>query len=181
MPLSNPDAPNLNSPTTNVPSESKALNVNNGSVSIFQNRMAQHAAVASQSSGVPVQLMLGQAALESGWGKHAIKSPDGTDSHNLFGIKAGANWSGKVVMANTTEYINGVKQNRIEKFRAYDSYTDSFKDFAQLISTSPRYKKVMDNLHNVNNYAQAMQQSGYATDPNYARKLASAISKVASS
>jgi flagellar protein FlgJ len=84
-------------------------------------------------------------------------------------------------MTNTTEYINGIKQNRIEKFRAYDSYADSFKDFAQLISTSPRYKKVMDNLHNVNNYAQAMQQSGYATDPNYAHKLASAISKVASS
>lgn len=173
-------APAMNPTVTPDPVNNNAAHVNNESTSTFKNRMVQHAVAASQSSGVPVQLILGQAALESGWGKHAIKSSDGTDSHNLFGIKAGGNWSGKVVMANTSEYINGVKQNRIEKFRAYDSYADSFKDFAHLISTSPRYKNVMANLQNATNYAHAMQQAGYASDPNYARKLASTISKVAS-
>lgn len=144
----------------------------------FQNRMAQHAEEASRTTGVPAHLMLGQAALESGWGKREIKGADGTPSNNLFGIKATGNWDGKVVEATTTEYINGVKQKRIEKFRAYDSYADSFKDFANLMRSNPRYENVMANLQNVNGYAQAMQKAGYATDPNYASKLASVIQKV---
>ncbi|MDO9364900.1 MAG: flagellar assembly peptidoglycan hydrolase FlgJ [Methylotenera sp.] len=144
----------------------------------FQNRMASHAESASQATGIPAHLMLGQAALESGWGKREIKAADGTPSNNLFGIKATGNWNGKVVEATTTEYIHGIKQKRIEKFRAYDSYTDSFKDFANLMQNNPRYENVMANLHSSHGYAQAMQQAGYATDPNYATKLASVIQKI---
>ena len=83
-----------------------------------------------------------------------------------------------MVEATTTEYFNGVKQKRIEKFRAYDSYADSFKDFANLMRNNPRYENVMANLQDVNAYAQSMQKAGYATDPNYASKLASVIQKV---
>lgn len=151
------------------------------SASEFQTRMAQHAEAASRATGVPAHLMLGQAALESGWGKREIKAADGTPSNNLFGIKATGNWDGKVVEATTTEYINGIKQKRIEKFRAYDSYADSFKDFANLMRSNPRYEKVMANLQDVNGYAQAMQKAGYATDPQYASKLASVIQKVLAS
>lgn len=163
---------------------SKPLNLkplSDNSASDFQSRMAQHAQEASRSTGVPAHLMLGQAALESGWGKREIKASDGTPSNNLFGIKATGNWTGKVVEATTSEYINGVKQRRIEKFRAYDSYADSFKDFANLMRNNPRYENVMANLQNVNDYALAMQKAGYATDPNYASKLASVIQKVSSS
>jgi peptidoglycan hydrolase FlgJ len=145
----------------------------------FKNRMAQHAEEASRATGVPAHLMLGQAALESGWGKRELKGIDGTPSNNLFGIKATGNWDGKVIEATTTEYIHGVKQKRIEKFRAYDSYADSFKDFANMMSSNPRYEKVMANLDDVNGYAHAMQKAGYATDPHYAAKLASVIQKVA--
>lgn len=146
----------------------------------FQNRMAQHAEEASRATGVPANYMLGQAALESGWGKREIKGADGTNSNNLFGIKATGNWTGKVVEAATTEYINGVKQQRMEKFRAYDSYADSFKDFANMMRNNPRYDGVMSNLQNVNDYAKAMQNSGYATDPQYGSKLAKVIQKVSS-
>jgi flagellar protein FlgJ len=170
-------------PTDDVPASSKAFNLKSlsDSSSEFQNRMQQHAEEASRATGVPANLMLGQAALESGWGKREIKGADGTPSNNLFGIKATGNWDGKVVEATTTEYINGVKQKRIEKFRAYDSYADSFKDFANLMRNNPRYENVMSNLQNVNGYAQAMQKAGYATDPNYAAKLASVIQKITSS
>jgi len=147
----------------------------------FQNRMAKHAEEASRSTGMPAHLMLGQAALESGWGKRELKGADGTPSYNLFGIKATGNWAGKVVEATTTEYIHGVKQKRIEKFRAYDSYADSFKDFANLMRNNPRYEKVLANMGNVNDYAQAMQRAGYATDPNYADKLTKVINKISSS
>lgn len=156
-------------------SNSKSIS---GNAAEFQNRMAKHAEEASRATGVPAHLMLGQAALESGWGKHELKAADGTPSNNLFGIKANDSWDGKVVEATTTEYFNGVKQKRIEKFRAYDSYADSFKDFANLMRNNPRYENVMANLQDVNAYAQSMQKAGYATDPNYASKLASVIQKV---
>jgi flagellar protein FlgJ len=170
-------------PVENLPANNKILNnrpLSDNSTE-FHSRMAQHAEAASLATGMPAHLMLGQAALESGWGKREIKATDGTPSNNLFGIKATGNWDGKVVEATTTEYINGIKQKRIEKFRAYDSYADSFKDFANLMQNNPRYEKVMQNLHNVNNYAQAMQKAGYATDPHYASKLASVIQKVSAS
>jgi flagellar protein FlgJ len=167
-------------PTEASPTNNKALNIKpvSDNSSEFQNRMAQHAEEASRATGMPAHLMLGQAALESGWGKREIKAADGTPSNNLFGIKATGNWNGKVVEATTTEYIHGVKQKRIEKFRAYDSYADSFKDFANLMRNNPRYENVMANLQNVNDYAQSMQKAGYATDPNYASKLASVIYKI---
>lgn len=145
---------------------------------LFQQRMAEHAEAASQATGIPAHLMLGQAALESGWGKREIKAQDGTNSHNLFGIKATGDWKGKVVATTTTEYVHGVKQTRVEKFRAYDSYAESFKDFAHLIQSNPRYRQVMDSLHDVTQYARAMQTSGYATDPHYASKLAQVINQV---
>lgn len=167
--------------STEKPAKSSMTESISNSVSGFIKEMVQHAKAASRSTGMPSHLMLGQAALETGWGKKEIKAADGTPSFNLFGIKATGNWQGKVVEATTTEYINGVKQKRIEKFRAYDNYADSFKDFANMMKSNPRYQQVVANTHNVEHYAQAMQNAGYATDPAYAKKLASVIQKVIAS
>jgi peptidoglycan hydrolase FlgJ len=149
-----------------------------GHAAAFHQRLATHAAQASRATGMPANYMLGQAALETGWGRKEITGRDGTNSHNLFGIKATGGWKGKVVETVTTEYIDGVKQKRIEKFRAYDSYAESFKDFANLIQHNPRYKAVLENMNSIGGYARAMQHSGYATDPQYASKLASVIHKI---
>lgn len=149
-----------------------------GKAAEFHQRLSKHAVAASRETGMPANYMLGQAALETGWGRREIKSRDGTNSHNLFGIKATGGWKGKVVETTTTEYINGVKEKRVEKFRAYDSYADSFKDFAKLIQNNPRYQSVMANVDSISGYARALQNSGYATDPQYANKLASVIHKV---
>ncbi|UUZ53006.1 flagellar assembly peptidoglycan hydrolase FlgJ [Massilia sp. H-1] len=80
-----------------------------------------HAATAEAATGIPAKFMLGQAALETGWGRRQIRNADGSNSHNLFGIKAGPGWTGKVATAVTTEYVNGVPRTRVEKFRAYDT------------------------------------------------------------
>ncbi len=154
---------------------------NNDHVTKFQEKMLEHADNASRTSGIPSNLMMGQAALESGWGSREIRAKDGTTSHNLFGIKATSGWKGKVAEAVTTEYIDGVKQKRIEKFRAYDSYTESFQDFANMMKSNPRYNNVINNLDNPEAYAKALQQAGYATDPNYAAKLSAVIKRVTSS
>lgn len=148
-----------------------------GHVADFQQRMIGDAREASRVSGIPARFMVGQAALESGWGRHEIRHADGRPSHNLFGIKATGNWNGKVVETLTTEYINGEKLQRVERFRAYDSYADAFKDFANLISNNPRYQAVMHNLQQPDGYARALQQAGYATDPDYADKLIKVIQR----
>lgn len=144
----------------------------------FVDRMLPFAVQASQASGVPPQLMLGQAALESGWGKREIRMADGSNSFNLFGIKAGGGWDGNVAEVTTTEYKNGVAHKQIEKFRAYSSYAEAFQDYADLIGNNPRYAEVLRQGGDVAGMAQAIQKAGYATDPDYAGKLARVMGMV---
>ena len=144
-------------------------------VQAFQDKLAAHANEAARATGIPAKFMLGQAALETGWGKREIRGADGSTSHNLFGIKATGNWTGKTVEVATTEYVNGVAQKKMEKFRAYDSYADSFRDYASLLKNNPRYQNVIANGRDATAFAQGLQAAGYATDPNYAAKLARII------
>lgn len=137
----------------------------------FREKLTGAAEEAERSTGIPAKFMLGQAALESGWGRREIRMRDGSQSFNVFGIKAGPNWKGKVATAVTTEYVNGVATQKVEKFRAYDSYADAFKDYARLISNNPRYEKVLAHAGDPSKFAQGLQRAGYATDPQYAAKL----------
>ncbi len=140
----------------------------------FIARMTPHAQSASKATGVPADFIMGQAALESGWGKREIRNADGSSSHNLFGIKAGAGWKGKVAEVTTTEYHNGVASKQVARFRAYDSYAESFRDYASLLSANPRYAGALGQTNAVD-FAQSLQQAGCATDPRYADKLAGVI------
>lgn len=141
----------------------------------FTQKLGPHAELASQSTGIPAKFMLGQAALESGWGKKEIKAMDGSSSHNVFGIKASPSWKGRTVDALTTEYVNGVAFQKVEKFRAYQDYSEAFRDYAKLISDNPRYQNVMQSTKDASEFAHALQKAGYATDPHYAQKLSKVI------
>ena len=136
----------------------------------FVNSLWSHAQLASQATGIPARFMVAQAALETGWGKHEIRHADGSPSFNLFGIKAGSNWSGQVTETVTTEYVNGVPQKSVEKFRAYSSYAEGFHDYAKLLLNNPRYAAVLEK-QDAGSFAHGLQQAGYATDPMYADKL----------
>lgn len=138
----------------------------------------QHGAAAQEvqrSSGLPASYLLGQAGHESGWGQREILMKDGSSSHNLFGIKANADWKGKVAEVTTTEYVNGEPRKTVGRFRAYDSYAESFRDFASLIGNSPRYAQARQQTGSVQGWTQGLQDAGYATDPDYADKLSRAI------
>lgn len=141
----------------------------------FVEQHGDAAAAVSRESGIPASFMIGQAGHETGWGRSEIKNADGSPSFNLFGIKATGGWKGKVAEVTTTEYINGEPRKVVAKFRAYDSYADSFRDYARLIGQSPRYQEVMGQLDSVHGFASGLQQAGYATDPQYANKLSRAI------
>jgi len=137
----------------------------------FVNRLWPYAVEASRATGIPPHFILGQAALESGWGRSEIRAGDGSASYNLFGIKAGRGWNGPVAEVTTTEYVNGVAQKVIEKFRAYSSYSEAFLDYARLLRSNPRYAAVIENGRDPEGFARGLQQAGYATDPRYAEKL----------
>ena len=159
--------------SANAPSETNGKRLSASEQFIRKHHDAAKAAEAA--TGIPSGHILGQAALESGWGKHEIKMKDGTSSHNLFGIKATANWKGKVAEVTTTEYIGGVARKVTAKFRAYDSYEDAFKDHARLLTQSPRYSQTVAKADTAQGYAQGLQKAGYATDPAYASKLTQVI------
>jgi flagellar protein FlgJ len=176
--------------TSNAPAsaiEAEPLVAPNRIPAAARDFVQQHAELAKQaerSSGLPASYLLGQAGHETGWGRREIRMADGSNSHNLFGIKAGAGWKGKVAEITTTEYVDGTPQKVTAKFRAYDSYAESYRDFARLIGNSPRYADARDQAlqaetphraESVQNWTQGLQDAGYATDPQYADKLSRAI------
>jgi len=142
------------------------------------NFVGQHTEAAiriEKETGIPASYMVGQAGHETGWGQFEIKQRGGKPSYNLFGIKAGAGWTGRVAEVSTTEYVNGVAEKKVAKFRAYESYDESFRDYARMITQSPRYAKVTGQTGSALAFATSLQKAGYATDPNYAAKLSRAI------
>ncbi|MFN3439147.1 MAG: flagellar assembly peptidoglycan hydrolase FlgJ [Acidovorax sp.] len=170
-------APRTAAPDTTLPDTTAPVPKGRDS---FVQHLSGTAERVSKESGIPANFMLGQAGHETGWGKSEIRNKDGSTSYNLFGIKATKGWTGKVAEITTTEYINGKAQKVTAKFRAYDSYEDSFRDYARLIKESPRYEKAesVAQSGSAMAYASALQKAGYATDPEYAKKLSGAINSV---
>jgi flagellar protein FlgJ len=126
---------------------------------------------AADELGVDPRGLLAQAALETGWGSRMPRTADGATSHNMFGIKAGEEWSGARATADTVEFSNGVATPRRTAFRAYGSIDESVSDFAKLLKNSPRYRDVIAAGGDTQAYVDSIGRSGYATDPQYANKL----------
>ncbi len=162
-------------PPAPAPTVAKTARAPTESQSNFVQQHSQVASEVEKATGIPANFMLGQAGHETGWGRFEIKHKGGSSSHNLFGIKAGPGWTGKVAEVTTTEFVDGVAQKGKARFRAYDSYADAFKDYARMISESPRYAKVKEQANSALSFASGLQKAGYATDPDYAAKLSRAI------
>lgn len=145
----------------------------------FLAQLSLPAKLASQQSGVPHHLILAQAALESGWGQRQIRRENGEPSFNIFGVKASGSWKGPTTEITTTEYENGEAKKVKARFRVYSSYLEALSDYVGLISRNPRYAAVTAAA-TAEQGAQALQNAGYATDPNYARKLTSMIQQLKS-
>ena len=164
-------APTTSTPTANT----QALTT---SKEDFLRQLRPHAEQAARELGVDANALLAQAALETGWGRSVPCNANGDCSFNLFGIKAGSQWSGATVNVPTLEFEAGIPVRKVERFRAYDSPADSFRDYAALIRDSSRYANARGAGDNVEAFATALQQGGYATDPHYAQKIAAVASEV---
>lgn len=145
-------------------------------VSAFLDKMAPAARDASRASGIPERLILAQAALETGWGRHEITSDDGRPSYNAFNIKA-TGWAGDAARVATTEFANGRAHQTQAEFRVYQSYDHAFSDYVRLLTESPRYQPVL-NAPTPEAAARQLQACGYATDPDYADKLISIMAQI---
>jgi flagellar protein FlgJ len=126
---------------------------------------------AAEKIGVDARYLVAQAALETGWGKSIIRQQDGSSSHNLFGIKSHNSWDGESARVLTTEYKGGKAVKEAASFRAYDSYAHSFEDYVSFLQSNGRYEKALDATQNPEQFARELQKAGYATDPQYARKV----------
>ncbi len=142
----------------------------------FIDELAPIAQSAAGSLGVAPRALMAQAALESGWGKHVIRMPDGSSSHNYFGIKGSADWAGAVVKVATTEYIGGRAVTVNANFRAYPDAKSAFSDYVDFIGRNPRYEQALAQGANAAHYARQLEAAGYATDPNYANKIMAILS-----
>jgi len=130
-----------------------------------------HAERAGRKLGIAPEAIVAQAALETGWGKHVMPGKDGGHSYNLFGIKAGGSWDGEQVSKQTLEFENGVPRRQTAKFRAYADVAQTFDDYTAFLGDNPRYSAARGQGDDVAAFAKALQDSGYATDPNYANKI----------
>ena len=133
---------------------------------------------AGQQLGVDPHNLIAQAALETNWGTRVPRAASGRSSNNLFGVKAGGQWTGAAVSAGTEEYENGTAVGVTSEFRAYDSRAASFKDYVALLRNNPRYAAALNTGSNVHAFARALQQGGYATDPDYASKVTAVAAAV---
>ena len=158
-----------------APAAQRATRIPERGAAAFVQQHEQAAQAAEAATGIPAAFMIGQAAHESGWGRREILNADGTPSHNLFAIKAGADWKGAVAETTTTEFVDGRAVKTVAKFRAYASHAESFADYARLMLNSPRYRPVLERARDAGSFASGLQRAGYATDPNYADKLTRVI------
>lgn len=143
----------------------------------FIEEMGPHARRAAGRLGVSEQVILAQAALESGWGSKVLSRNDGASSHNLFGIKAHGGWRGATAESLTTEFRGGVATRERAEFRAYASAAASFNDYVDFLHSQPRYQQAL-KADDDRDFATALQKAGYATDPRYADKILSIVERL---
>lgn len=137
----------------------------------FVKQLMPLAQKAADKLGVKAEVLLAQAALETGWGQHISRHADGSSSHNLFNIKAGNSWDGDRVGVRTLEYRNGLARHERAAFRAYDNYADSFSDYVDFLKSGPRYQSALEQAGDPKTFIRELHGAGYATDPDYADKV----------
>ncbi|MEL7309135.1 MAG: flagellar assembly peptidoglycan hydrolase FlgJ, partial [Pseudomonadota bacterium] len=147
-------------------------------VESFISSIWEHAKNAAQKIGLNPAVMVAQAALETGWGKHIISKADGTSSNNLFNIKSDRSWQGDKASKVTLEFEQGVPVKKQASFRSYQSIKDSVNDFVDFLNENPRYQEALNNTAEPAAFLDSLQKAGYATDPNYADKIKQVLKRV---
>ena len=156
---------NFSSPSFNEPKD-------------FVSALIEPAKLVQEKIGVPFQVIIAQAALETGWGQKIIQDQNGNSSNNLFNIKADKRWAGDKITKDTLEFEQGTMVKKSEPFRMYQSLSDSIDDYINFLTDNERYKEALQNPSNVEHFVHSLQKAGYATDPQYATKIMATLRTV---
>jgi flagellar protein FlgJ len=148
-----------------TPPEKTTTVVAPNSPQAFIETVRPYAERAAKKLGISPDAIIAQAALETGWGKSLPHN-----GNNCFGIKADGRWQGESVTRKTMEVEGGVVQQKNAAFRRYDNVAASFDDYVDFIQSSPRYQAALNSKNPVQ-FAQALKDAGYATDPHYVEKI----------
>lgn len=129
----------------------------------------QEAINATRGTGIFPETLLAMAIVES-----QDTGPDGINypglgataklANNYFGIKYSKAWKGKVIELATPK-----DKDKISKFRKYDSFEDSVKDYVKFLQENSRYTK--SGVFKASDYVEqiiAIAKAGYAENPKYA-------------
>lgn len=131
----------------------------------FIARVLPWALETAQRTGLDPRLIIAQSALESGWGNSKLAQ----NENNYFGIK---DFSGAGRQYRTFENYPDEPgwAEYVDTFATYPGLKQSFEAYENLLMNNDRYKNVR-NARSLEDQITAMGESGFATDPNYARKL----------
>ncbi|WP_286233302.1 flagellar assembly peptidoglycan hydrolase FlgJ [Thalassotalea sediminis] len=146
----------------------------------FVTALTEPAKLVEQKLNVPFEVVIAQAALETGWGQKIIQQQNGESSHNLFNIKADKRWNGDKIHKETLEFEQGTMVKKREPFRVYNNLMESAVDYVDFLSNNSRYQGALKQVGNVEQFLHSLQGAGYATDPQYASKIMGTLRRVTS-
>ncbi|MFT4561023.1 MAG: flagellar protein FlgJ [Gammaproteobacteria bacterium] len=137
----------------------------------FVRSLLPEARKAATKLGLDPNILIAQAALETGWGRHTIADANGRSSNNYFAIKANSNWGGDRVDVQTLEYIDKRPVRINAQFRAYADAASAFEDYVAFLQDNRRYAAALQHGGDSRKFVTGLQDAGYATDPAYATKI----------
>jgi len=145
-----------------------------------------------QQTGMLAEVILAQAAWESGWGKYV-------PGNMFFGVKDTDGINGNEQLITTTEYHrtanvkypvvisivpvmrNGKKLFKYkvkDYFRKFENPADSFEHHVIFLLNNKRYSKAMVVRNNAELFLKEIAKAGYATDPNYEKNMLAMAKKI---
>lgn len=133
--------------------------------------IAPAAQASAKVSKIPASFTIAEGALESGWGASQLA----LQAFNLFGVKADKAWHGDVLTMRTRECLHGkwVMVNAL--WRKYRDWQGCIDDHAAFLIQNYRYRSAFEHTGDAEAFTNAIASAGYATDPDYAKKILSVI------
>ena len=129
-------------------------------------RFQKVAVTEMEKFGIPASVKMAQALIESDAGNSRLASKN----NNHFGIKCFSKSCRKGHCSNFSD------DHHKDFFRIYDSAWESWRAHSEMLATG-RYKELLKNKNDYRAWAKGLKSLGYATDPNYERKLVETIEK----
>jgi flagellum-specific peptidoglycan hydrolase FlgJ len=136
----------------------------NGSHSDFVKRYGHAAQIAGKALGVDPKVLLGQWALETGWGKSVIPG-----TNNLGNMKS-SDGTGVEARDNQT--------GTLDRYQAFNSPEEFARAYAAYVKR--KYPGAAGAGANSSKYFAALKAGGYASDPDYVSKAVSTVGSIGS-